>query len=190
MGTKGEVYVRRLTIYMFGETPEYHQQPQPWLAEAKEERGSEREAPSVTGKCFVITSRESPSPPSAVWLAVVESSASASRAVGRQPSSGGKGGQLPGKPAARSPALQQVPVACKDTPTGFTLRSSSPSSELPRPARCRRRVRFLLSFKVFQWIKTSAARFPVGLSGRRLKPQHLRVSKTYLTLFGLAPMGG
>ena len=43
---------------------------------AKEARDSEREAPSVTGRFFVITSRVSPSPPSAVWLVVVVSSVS------------------------------------------------------------------------------------------------------------------
>ena len=42
----------------------------------KEERVLEREAPSVTGKCSVITSRVSLSPPSGVLPAEVVSSVS------------------------------------------------------------------------------------------------------------------
>ena len=38
---------------------------------AKEERDLEKEAPSVTAKSCVITSRVSPSPLSVVWLVVV-----------------------------------------------------------------------------------------------------------------------
>ena len=41
------------------------------LEEEKEEKDSEREAPSVTVRSFVITSKVSPSPPSVVWLVVV-----------------------------------------------------------------------------------------------------------------------
>ena len=42
----------------------------------KEERDSERVVPSATGRCCATTSRASPSLPSAVWHAGVESSAS------------------------------------------------------------------------------------------------------------------
>ena len=47
-----------------------------WLEEAKEERDLEREALSVTGRCWETTSRESPSLPSEDWLVVEESSVS------------------------------------------------------------------------------------------------------------------
>ena len=53
-----------------------HQLFQQCRAAEREERDSERAAPSVTARCFATTSRVSPSRPSAVWLAVAASSAS------------------------------------------------------------------------------------------------------------------
>lgn len=52
------------------------QQPEKCQEEAKAEKDWEREAPSVIEKFFVITSKESQSPPSEDWLAEVVSSVS------------------------------------------------------------------------------------------------------------------
>ena len=76
MANNDEVIVRRVTTCRDQKSKFDIQTIATMTGRGKEERDSEREAPSVTGRCFVITSRESPNLLSVVWHVVVESSAS------------------------------------------------------------------------------------------------------------------
>merc|ERR1712025_94824 len=71
MGIKNERHVDRPR-----NTKNQKQTKETWAEEEREVRDSEREAPSVTERFCVITSRESPSQPSEDWQEEVVSSVS------------------------------------------------------------------------------------------------------------------